>query len=65
MSVRDRGAHPGARSIAESIRHRQGKAMSWDDYFAADAGSAEAERRGKKRTVTVGWTVRFAKSDAI
>ncbi|MBX7460351.1 hypothetical protein [Qipengyuania huizhouensis] len=39
--------------------------MSWDDYFAADAGSAEAERRGKKRTVTVGWTVRFAKSDAI
>ena len=39
--------------------------MSWDDYFAADAGGAEAEGRGKKRTVTVGWTVRFGRSDAI
>lgn len=39
--------------------------MSWDDYFAADAGGAEAEGRGKKRTVTVGWTVRAAKSGAI
>ncbi|MEP2735526.1 MAG: hypothetical protein ABJP34_04435 [Erythrobacter sp.] len=34
--------------------------MSWDDYFAEDAGAAEAETRGKSRTVTVGWTVRFA-----
>lgn len=33
--------------------------MSWDDYFAEDMGAAEAEGRGKKRTITVGWTVRF------
>ncbi len=33
--------------------------MSWDDYFAEDAGAAEAEGRGKSRTVTVGWTVRW------
>ncbi len=39
--------------------------MSWDDYFADDAGAAEAEERGKKRTVTVGWTVRFAQGSAI
>ncbi len=39
--------------------------MSWDDYFAADAGAAEAQGRGKKRTVTVGWTVRFAHGNAI
>ena len=39
--------------------------MSWDDYFAEDAGAAEAEGRGKKRNVTVGWTVRFAQGNAI
>jgi hypothetical protein len=39
--------------------------MSWDDYFADDAGAAEAEGRGKKRNVTVGWTVRFAQGNAI
>ena len=33
--------------------------MSWDDYFAEDAGAAEAEARGKPRTLTVGWTVRW------
>ncbi|QZH75947.1 MAG: hypothetical protein JY451_05045 [Erythrobacter sp.] len=33
--------------------------MSWDDYFAEDAGASEAEERGKGRTVTVGWTVRW------
>ena len=33
--------------------------MSWDDYFAEDAGAAEAEGRGKPRTVTVGWTVKW------
>ena len=33
--------------------------MSWDDYFAEDAGAAEAEGRGKGRTVTIGWTVRW------
>ncbi|MBU2032539.1 MAG: hypothetical protein KKH37_02055 [Alphaproteobacteria bacterium] len=39
--------------------------MSWDDYFAGDAGAAEAEGRGRKRNVTVGWTVRFAQGNAI
>ncbi|WP_454598291.1 hypothetical protein [Qipengyuania sp. SM2507] len=39
--------------------------MSWDDYFADDAGAAEAEGRGRKRNVTVGWTVRFAQGNAI
>ena len=33
--------------------------MSWDDYFAEDAGAADAEARGKSRTVTVGWTTRW------
>ncbi|WP_340588483.1 hypothetical protein [Erythrobacter alti] len=33
--------------------------MSWDNYFAEDAGGAEAEARGKPRTVTVGWTVKW------
>ena len=36
--------------------------MSWDDYFAEDAGANEAEARGKSRTVTVGWTVRWKPS---
>lgn len=39
--------------------------MSWDDYFADDAGAADAEGRGKKRTLTVGWTVRFAQGSAV
>ncbi|VVT01451.1 hypothetical protein [Erythrobacter sp. EC-HK427] len=40
--------------------------MSWDDYFAEDAGANEAEARGKSRTVTVGWTVRWpGNGDAI
>ncbi|WP_271079340.1 hypothetical protein [Aurantiacibacter sp. MUD61] len=40
--------------------------MSWDDYFAEDAGADEAEARGKPRTVTVGWTVRWpGNGDAI
>lgn len=38
--------------------------MSWDDYFAEDAGASEAEERGKSRTVTVGWTVRWKPSGA-
>ena len=40
--------------------------MVWDDYFAEeqDARAAEAAR-GKKRTVTVGWTVRSAKGSVI
>lgn len=39
--------------------------MGWDDYFAENAGAVEAEGRGKKRNVTVGWTVRFAQGNAI
>ncbi|MGB3165240.1 MAG: hypothetical protein WBA68_00480 [Alteraurantiacibacter sp.] len=40
--------------------------MSWDEYFAEDAGATEAETRGKSRTVTVGWTVRWPQNgDAI
>ncbi|AKQ40926.1 hypothetical protein CP97_00980 [Aurantiacibacter atlanticus] len=33
--------------------------MSWDDYFADDAEGAEAEKRGRNRSLTVGWTVRW------
>lgn len=39
--------------------------MSWDDYFADDAGARESESRGRKRTVTVGWTIRSAMSSVI
>ena len=40
--------------------------MSWDNYFAEDAGATEAEERGKPRTLTVGWTVKWdAKGSAI
>lgn len=35
--------------------------MSWDEVFAEDADA----RAGKKRTVTVGWTVRAAKGQVI
>lgn len=33
--------------------------MGWDDYFAEDAGGIEAETRGKSRTLTVGWAVKW------
>ncbi len=39
--------------------------MNWEDQFADDAGAREAEERGKKRTVTVGWTVRFPQAESI
>jgi hypothetical protein len=39
--------------------------MSWDDMFAEEAEGREAEARGKSRTVTVGWTVRFGSGEAI
>ncbi|WP_370337059.1 hypothetical protein [Parvularcula marina] len=39
--------------------------MSWDDYFADEREAAAAEERGKKRTITVGWTVRTPKSSVI
>ena len=40
--------------------------MSWEDQFAEDADAREAEARGRSRSVTVGWTVRFPQGgDAI
>ncbi|MEM9014130.1 MAG: hypothetical protein AAGB02_03380 [Pseudomonadota bacterium] len=39
--------------------------MSWDDDFANDRAMDGAETRGKKRTVTVGWTVRTKKAGLI
>ena len=39
--------------------------MSWDDLFADDAEGREAQERGKSRTVTVGWAVRFGTGGAI
>ncbi|MFC6198075.1 hypothetical protein [Ponticaulis profundi] len=39
--------------------------MSWDDYFAEERAADEGATRGKKRTVTVGWTVRTQKAEAI
>lgn len=39
--------------------------MSWDDYFADDRAASDASDRGRKRTVTVGWTVRTQKANAI
>ena len=38
--------------------------MSWDDYFAEER-EADNGGSGKKRTVTVGWTVRTQKAEAI
>ena len=39
--------------------------MSWDDYFADEREDEASGARGKKRTVTVGWTVRTPKAEAI
>lgn len=39
--------------------------MNREDQFAEEMGREESEARGKGRTVTVGWTVRFPTSDAI
>ena len=39
--------------------HVNGRGRSGYEYFAEDAVVAEAETRGKKRSVTVGWTVRW------
>ena len=33
--------------------------MSWEDQFAEDADARDAEAKGKSRSVTVGWTVRW------
>ena len=39
--------------------------MDWEEYFADEQSGRDAEQRGKKRTVTVGWTVRAAKASAM
>lgn len=40
--------------------------MSWDDHFADERENTNSETsRGKKRTVTVGWTIRTKASESI
>ncbi len=40
--------------------------MDWDEYFADEQEARSAEQaRGKKRTVTVGWTVRSQKTSVL
>tara|TARA_B100000678_G_scaffold84270_1_gene70021 strand:+ start:10968 stop:11756 length:789 start_codon:yes stop_codon:yes gene_type:complete len=40
--------------------------MSWDDYFADERENEDsASKRGKSRTVTVGWMVKTPKAEAI
>lgn len=38
---------------------------TWDEQFAGDQDARSAEERGKKRTITVGWTVRAQKASLI